>query len=97
MLEEEVTRHRLTSEALQESEDRYRQLVERSPDMVLVHRGGRIAFVNSQGARLMGFSAPEDAIGMSVTHLWEPNGSGVTRDAPRRPRARGDARRTRST
>jgi diguanylate cyclase (GGDEF)-like protein/PAS domain S-box-containing protein len=79
-LQDEVSRHQHTSEALRESEDRYRQLVERSPDMVLVHRGGRVAFVNSQGAALLGFESPDEAVGMSVNHLWEPNGSGVTRE-----------------
>jgi diguanylate cyclase (GGDEF)-like protein/PAS domain S-box-containing protein len=69
---------RATNDALRESEERYRQLVECSPDMVLVHRSGNVAYVNGQGAELMGFHAVGDVIGSDVTGLWCPNGSGIS-------------------
>jgi diguanylate cyclase (GGDEF)-like protein/PAS domain S-box-containing protein len=59
------------------AEDRYRQLVEESPDMVLVHRQGHIVFLNSRGAELMGCPSIQVAMGRPVEGLWEPNGSGV--------------------
>ena len=77
-LEAEIIERRRVSDALAESEGRYRQLVETSPDMVLVHRDGRIAFLNSPGAKLMGFATPAEAIGLPVALLIEPNGSGLT-------------------
>jgi diguanylate cyclase (GGDEF)-like protein/PAS domain S-box-containing protein len=77
-LEAEIAEHRRTEMALTESEARYRQLVESSPDMVLVHRHGRITFLNSQGARLLGFSTAAEALGLPVAILIEPNGSGHT-------------------
>jgi diguanylate cyclase (GGDEF)-like protein/PAS domain S-box-containing protein len=77
-LEAEIGQHRRTEMALKESEARYRQLVESSPDMVLVHRHGRITFLNSQGARLLGFSTAGEALGLPVAILIEPNGSGHT-------------------
>jgi diguanylate cyclase (GGDEF)-like protein/PAS domain S-box-containing protein len=77
-LETEIAERRRTAEALAESENRYRQLVESSPDMVLVHQGGKIAFVNSPGARLLGFDSPQDAVGLPVAILIEPNGSSLS-------------------
>ena len=67
----EVVEHRRTASALAESEQRYRLLVDGSPDMVLVHKGGLIAFLNPPGARLLGFDSPEEALGMDVRELWE--------------------------
>jgi diguanylate cyclase (GGDEF)-like protein/PAS domain S-box-containing protein len=77
-LETEIVERQRVSDALGESESRYRQLVESSPDMVLVHRNGRIAFLNSPGAALMGFSTPAEALGLPVAILIEPNGSGLS-------------------
>ncbi len=77
-LEAEILERQRTADALSESELRYRQLVEASPDMVLVHRNGRIVFLNSPGARLMGFANPAEAIGLPVAVLIEPNGSGLS-------------------
>ncbi len=79
-LEVEITERERTAGALTASEERYRQLVESSPDMVLVHREGKIAFVNSPGATLMGLESADSAEGSSIRGLWEPNGSGMTRD-----------------
>jgi diguanylate cyclase (GGDEF)-like protein/PAS domain S-box-containing protein len=77
-LEAEISERQRTASALAESENRYRQLVESSPDMVLVHREGRIAYLNSPGAKLMGFTTAAEATGLPVAILIEPNGSGLT-------------------
>ncbi|WP_009632984.1 hybrid sensor histidine kinase/response regulator [Synechocystis sp. PCC 7509] len=49
--------------ALQESEDRYRRLVELSPDTILIQCQGKILFVNSAGAKLFGVTSPEQLVG----------------------------------
>jgi diguanylate cyclase (GGDEF)-like protein/PAS domain S-box-containing protein len=77
-LEAEIIERQRTADALADSENRYRALIESSPDMVLVHRDGRIAFLNATGAKLMGFSSPSEALGLPVAILIEPNGSGYT-------------------
>ncbi len=44
----------LRQRALVESEARYRQLVEQSPEAIAVHQNGRVLYVNAAGAALIG-------------------------------------------
>src|SRR5579864_8521693 len=46
-------------EALLSSEERYRNLVELSPDALFVEAEQRIVFINSAGIKLLGASGPE--------------------------------------
>ena len=50
-----VERHRI-QEALKESEERYRSLVELSPDAIVVHREGKFVYVNPAAIKLWGAS-----------------------------------------
>jgi PAS domain S-box-containing protein len=56
----------LKSGALHESEDRYRKLVELSPDAIAVQSQDKIIFMNGAGAELFGAENPEQLIGKSV-------------------------------
>jgi PAS domain S-box-containing protein len=62
-----------TQTALQEREERYRRLVEFSPQPIGVHSGGRVVFMNPAGARLFGATGPEELIGMPVLDLVHPD------------------------
>ncbi len=77
-LRSEVLERERISLALAESERRYRAIIDDAPDMVLVHDSTYVAFVNGAGADMLGYPAPEEAIGIPVATLWEPNGSGLT-------------------
>lgn len=55
--------------ALRESEERYRRLVEVSPDAILVHRLGKIIFVNAAGIDLLGAANAEALLGMDLRAL----------------------------
>jgi diguanylate cyclase (GGDEF)-like protein/PAS domain S-box-containing protein len=79
-LEIAAARHRAADTALQLSEDRYRQMVDGSPDMVVVFREGAVAFMNHEGTKLLGCEDPASVLGLSVGDLWEPNGSGFDRE-----------------
>ena len=52
--------------SLREIEDRYRNLVELSPDAILVDVGGEHVFANPAAARLLGVPSPRDLIGKKV-------------------------------
>jgi PAS domain S-box-containing protein len=69
----ESQHHRKTEEALRESEERYRSLVELSPVAIAVHRDGRYLYVNPAGARLFDAASPEDLVGRSVLDLVHPD------------------------
>jgi PAS domain S-box-containing protein len=49
-------------ESLRDSEERYRRLVELSPDAIFVARKGKIVFINAAGARLFGASEPSQLL-----------------------------------
>ncbi|HET6454447.1 MAG TPA: PAS domain S-box protein [Armatimonadota bacterium] len=59
-------------EALKESEERYRSLVEFSPDMVTMTVDGKIAYANPAAAKLVGAEKPEDLVGRSPLDLIHP-------------------------
>jgi len=69
----DVTAERTAVAALEESEDRYRQLVESSPDCISIHQGGRLIFVNPAGARLFGVSSPDELIGRRLLDFIHPD------------------------
>lgn len=60
--------------ALRASEERYRALVELSPDAIAVHREGRLLFINPAGTRLLGASRPDDLIGISLVDFLSTDG-----------------------
>jgi len=61
-----------SAQALQESEERYRRLVESSPEPIGVHRDGKIVYANAAAARLLGAAQAADLIGTPVLDLVHP-------------------------
>lgn len=51
----DVTERKIAAQELSESEERYRKLVELSPDAILVLCGTKLAYINPTGARMLGF------------------------------------------
>jgi len=53
-------------EALQSSEERYRRLVELSPDALFVQSDDLIVFINTAGVKLLGAGTPDELVGKPV-------------------------------
>ncbi len=67
----------------QETEQRYRQLVEMSPDAIVVHQDGHILFANRQMAELVGAAGPEELVGRRVLDLVDEADHGRVRQQSR--------------
>jgi PAS domain S-box-containing protein len=64
-LQDALARHQRTEAALKESEERYRGLVELSPDAIFVNRDNKIVLINEAGLRLLGARNREQILGKS--------------------------------
>jgi len=74
VLEQSESDRKKTEEALQESETRYRNLLEVAPVGIAVHSEGIIVFTNPAGARLLGGVSEEQIVGRSIFQIIHPDG-----------------------
>ncbi|HYV83218.1 MAG TPA: PAS domain S-box protein [Pyrinomonadaceae bacterium] len=67
-----VERHRM-EQALKESEERYRRLVELSPDAIVVHQEGKFTYLNPAAVNLWGAATDKDLVGKSIFQVVHPD------------------------
>jgi diguanylate cyclase (GGDEF)-like protein/PAS domain S-box-containing protein len=68
-----VNERKLMEDAIRESEQRYRRLVELSPDGIAIHAEGEFVFMNPAGLRTLGATSPERVLGISPLIIVHPD------------------------
>ncbi len=76
----DITARKVAESALQESERRYRTLVEVSPDAVIIHQDFEVVFANQAALALLGASALDEIQGRSIFEFVEVEQHAFMRD-----------------
>jgi two-component system sporulation sensor kinase A len=71
-VERDISERKKAEEALRESEERYRVLVEQSPEAIVVYADLKIIFANTAAAKLVGINDPQELIGQFVLNYVHP-------------------------
>jgi PAS domain S-box-containing protein len=80
----DITKQQGMEQALLESEQRYRQLVESSPFAIVIHQDNRIVYANPAALDLIGAVSLEEVVGNLVTSFVHPAGLAETQERIKR-------------
>jgi PAS domain S-box-containing protein len=75
----DITARKHTEQALKESEERYRNLVEVCPDAILVHRDEKVILANKASMRLFGANRADQLLGRTPFELTPPESHPIVR------------------
>ena len=79
-LQDDIAARRRAEKALRDNEQRYRNLVENSPDTVMVHCQDRLVYVNAAALAMFGVPRPEDLLGRSLLDFVCPEFYSLVRE-----------------
>lgn len=69
----DVTEKKEAEDTLRQSEENFRNLIEKSPDALLVHRDGKIVYANPKLPILLGYEEAGELLGKSATFPLHPD------------------------
>ncbi len=72
-IDRDITERKKAENGMKESEERYRRLVEFSPDAIVVHSEGKIVYVNPATITLLGANSASELIGKSFLDIIHPD------------------------
>jgi PAS domain S-box-containing protein len=75
----DITDRKRIEKAIQENEEKYRTLIEMSPDAILIHDEGRILYANPATAQLFSVSNSNDLIGKDPFTVIHPDSHAIGR------------------
>jgi PAS domain S-box-containing protein len=70
---QDITEARVAEAALKDAQERYRLLVETSPDAILVQQDRKIVFANPAALRLLGATQQAQVVGRSIPDFLGPD------------------------
>ncbi len=84
---EDITAQKRNEQALKESEERYRTVIEHSNEGIALLKGNKFIYVNKRFLDIHGYSNPEEIIGKSNSTMLHPDDLQRIRDINRRRKA----------
>ena len=83
----DITARKQAETELRASEERYRSLVEDSPDAIGIYQEGKLAFINAAGAKLFGATTTQELLGRKSDQIIHPEDHPAAQERLRRLRA----------
>src|SRR5208282_3869648 len=80
----DMTWRKEAERTLRESEERYRRLVESSPMALMVHRDGKILYLNPEGLKLLGAEKLQQVAGRNILDVVHPDYHELVKERVRR-------------
>ncbi len=68
----DVTDRKQAEQALQDSEEKYRTVVENSLSAIFIHQGGLFRFVTHRFAEMLGYDSPDEVVGKPFWEVVHP-------------------------
>jgi PAS domain S-box-containing protein len=68
----DVSKEKNTEKALQKSHENYKNLVDFVPEGIVIHKEGKIVFINQRGLNVFGFNSVNELVGLSVMDFVLP-------------------------
>jgi len=70
---QDISDRKQADQALRQSEERYRSLIEWSPEPLAVHRGGKLIYVNPAAIKVFGATSAQDLVGTPILDRIHPD------------------------